>query len=150
MMCPNCTTIIYWSKSERNWYEKRENRMHMHRCYKDRCEYIIENEQGYQSIKMYNGKNTYWRSMHKVIMELHLTRLNGGIKTIIHKSLQVHHKNGNKRDNRIQNLAIVGAKEHKQIHYQIKKEKFERAFKQWLEVDQFIKKREQETMLVYS
>jgi hypothetical protein len=142
-MCPNCTTIIYWSKTERNWYEKRENKMHMHRCYKDRCEYIIENELGYQSIKMYNGKNTYWRSMHKVVLELYLSRLNG-IKTIIHPSLQVHHKDRNPRNNSIHNLQIVGAKEHKQIHYQIKKERFERAYKQWLEVDQFIKKREKE------
>lgn len=137
MKCPNCSSKIY-----HGGYEKRDNGLCPHICFKDRCEYIITNAEGYQSIKMYNGDNTYWRSIHKVIYELHLTKLNG-YKTVIHKSIQIHHKNGNRKDNRIQNMLLVGAKQHRQIHYKIK---FKRAYKKWIQVDQFIKKREMEAI----
>lgn len=48
---------------------------------------------------------------HRVIMERHIGR------PLLSSEL-VHHKNGDKRDNRIDNLEILTAKEHSQHHNQ--------------------------------
>ena len=46
---------------------------------------------------------------HRVIMENHINRKLEGNEI-------VHHKNGNRADNRIENLAIMGKRDHDRYH----------------------------------
>lgn len=55
-----------------------------------------------------NGKK---KTVHRVLMEQQLGR------TLLPTEI-VHHINGNKHDNRIENLIVVSAKEHSKIHNQ--------------------------------
>lgn len=52
-----------------------------------------------------------WR-VHRAIMEQHIGR------SLLSNEL-VHHKNGDKHDNRIDNLEIVTREEHKKLHPEI-------------------------------
>lgn len=60
---------------------------------------------GYMYITV-NGKK---RLQHRVIMEEHIGKA-------LTKSEHIHHINGNKIDNRIENLMIVSNKDHGQLH----------------------------------
>lgn len=62
--------------------------------------------QGY--IRVYTGNNKY-QLEHRLVMERHIGRK-------LDRTEQVHHKNHNKTDNRIDNLEIIGIKEHSRIH----------------------------------
>lgn len=65
------------------------------------------NSQGYKMIRI--KTNNYIRE-HRYIMEQFLKRS-------LERTEVVHHKNGNKIDNRIENLQILTRKEHLRLHY---------------------------------
>lgn len=52
-----------------------------------------------------------WRAEHRVLMERHLGRP-------LERREHVHHINGDRGDNRIENLCVVGLDEHCSLHHQ--------------------------------
>ena len=67
---------------------------------------ITHREDGYNYIKM--GKRT-WLPYHRYVVEQALGRK-------LSPSEHVHHRNGVCGDDRIENLPVVNAKQHKRIH----------------------------------
>ena len=65
-----------------------------------------KNKSGYKVFKDGDGK---WQSVHKRVAEKKV----GGK---IFKGHEVHHKNGNKLDNRPSNLQVLTKAAHKKIH----------------------------------
>lgn len=55
-----------------------------------------------------NSKKNGWIKEHRYIMSLYLKRK-------LRKNEVVHHKNGLKKDNRIQNLELLTARKHDRI-----------------------------------
>lgn len=70
----------------------------------------IENPAGYWRIKTESG----WRRLHRVIMEAHLGRK-------LRSDEQVDHINGNKKDNRIENLQVLRNSDHQKKTYHVQK-----------------------------
>lgn len=50
-----------------------------------------------------------YKQVHRVVMEEHLERL-------LDSDEQVHHINGDKTDNRLENLVLIGVSEHMSLH----------------------------------
>lgn len=66
---------------------------------------------GYKMVQIQNHPNAYrgYVREHRLVMEQHLGRY-------LEKGEEVHHKNGNKLDNRIENLIAFSASEHAKEH----------------------------------
>jgi len=69
-------------------------------------------DDGYVSVNMGKGQ---WRAEHRIVMERYLGR---ALKT----TEQVHHINGDKTDNRIENLFIFDIKGHSRNHFALYRE----------------------------
>ncbi len=68
-------------------------------------------------IEIWNG--THWVGEHRFVMEMHLSR------KLEHKQ-HVHHINGIKNDNRIENLVVLTTFEHNHIHKAEQVKRFKR------------------------
>jgi len=67
------------------------------------------NEAGYKILEAKNKDKKYRIKEHRKVMEEHLGRK-------LSKKEEIHHINGNKLDNRIENLKIMTKKEHAKLH----------------------------------
>lgn len=76
------------------------------------CIFMKLDKRGYVKIRRFNKEENklWWQSYHRFIIEKTL-----GQK--LSSSIEVHHRNFNKLDNRLSNLLLVPRQEHKQqIH----------------------------------
>ena len=66
---------------------------------------IKENKDGYLIMKVGSETKSQWKLVHRMVMEQHLGRELERYET-------VHHKNGDRKDNRIENLEILWVGDH--------------------------------------
>ncbi|MDR4491304.1 MAG: HNH endonuclease [Candidatus Nitrosocosmicus sp.] len=120
--CETCGARLVENKNGTVWEVNRG----IHTCYEDRCEYIIDGTNGYKWIKLWTEEKTYtfWRAMHRVVVENSIARKTGAKRYYLPKRLQIHHRDGNRFNNDISNLEIVSGKHHSFIHQKQKVEKY--------------------------
>ena len=100
--CPYCKKLFYRGKS--NISDFREKKYCSRDCYwkaKDKNSFRLNNE-GY----LRNHKDQY---LHRLVMEKHLKRK-------LKKNEHIHHKDGNKLNNRISNLELHTNSNHRKEH----------------------------------
>lgn len=76
----------------------------------DKCRKVHKKSSGYLDVTIANKK----RYVHRLVMEEYLGRP-------LRKDEHVHHINGDKTDNRIENLEILNISEHSRLHAQGRK-----------------------------
>ncbi len=116
-LCETCGARLHSQNKQGQWREV--NREGPHHCPSDRCDYIVKLNNGYLYVKLWTEEKTFtfWRALHRVIVENHIARKSGMKKRVpLNKRLQIHHKDGNRYNNEISNLEIVSGKYHTFIH----------------------------------
>lgn len=108
-VCPNCQTIFQIAKSSRQ-------RICTQECaYKGNRKFGTKytTTQGYIAIKTHspNADSAGYELEHRMLMEKHLNRT-------LTRNEHVHHINGVKTDNRIENLIVLTNADHQREHYE--------------------------------
>lgn len=102
--CDNCGKIVYFKEKE---LVRSKTHFCSHKCHDDFLRYT-------------GNKNEYvkrnQKREHRVVMEEYLGRN-------LLPDEHIHHKNGNKHDNRIENLMILSPSEHAKLHAELRKKK---------------------------
>lgn len=70
----------------------------------------INTKGGYFSVVLTNGKNKKSTRIHRLVYEAFVSEIPNG------KKYHIHHLNGDKQDNRVENLALESAHAHSLIH----------------------------------
>lgn len=107
--CPACGKAFYTTRNKccsRECARELRKLNYEHKVYTENG-YVIEYQNGYN--KKGNVKQ------HRRIMEEHLGRS-------LKRNEVVHHKNGNRSDNRLENLEVMTAGEHSSLHRKKEKE----------------------------
>lgn len=75
------------------------------------CSFIYVDRKGYVKIRCWDKElnKLYWMSYHRLVIEKVLEQK-------LSSSIEIHHRNGNKKDNRLRNLILVPRTEHKKLH----------------------------------
>lgn len=101
--CDYCGKVFYAKQKE---LLRNNNNFCSHKCHTDFL-------RGHSARPDYYPKY-YGKKAHRYVMEQHLGRE-------LTEDEVIHHKNGNKTDNRIENLEIMTLSEHSKLHYSSRK-----------------------------